>query len=96
MKEKTIQVNLLPLDTVIDKFEYHKNHGKAVWTSRKCKIGINFKMEHLFGKPIKVTERNYYSYSYNDETDHWSISIDWVDKDIFKIREIDMEFEDIL
>ena len=90
-----ISVKMKPIDVVIREGKY-SDEG-CNYNSPYCDVGINKDMVHFFGKEIVVKVGSKH-HMYRD-TKHgvsWCISKDWVEHDVFKLKEVDDMFDTIL
>lgn len=91
---KKLKIKLKPFEVVVKELGYKpKKRDKVMYESKKCKTNINEKMLDFFGKEIEVHrgyETGLYGYL------RWIINDMWVEKDPFKVSEINNLFNDLL
>ena len=95
MSEK-FWIKLKPFDMVIKELGYTPRKGDInMYESEMCDTDINERMIHFFGSEIEVgldNELEPGTYRYN----YWTINDMWVEKDPFKVSEVNDLFDIML
>ena len=88
-----IKIKLKPFKAVVKEFVYYRDpNSRKIWKSKKCVTQINDEMLHFFDNEIVVEYHEDKLYRY----DFWIINDMWVERDEFKISEINNLFDIIL